>query len=131
VEIADQLPLNTLVLRERAAAIFTTIVTQARQLIADGNDTDVTRSLLGALNNVAIHLSELGQREAALAAVQEAVATLAPFFLALPKAFADRMVMAARNYLKHAKQLNQQPDADLLPIIEKLKILQSQTGGES
>lgn len=133
MEIADQLPLNTLVLRERAVAILSTIVTQARQLIADGNDTDGTRSLLAtSLNNVANHLSELGQREAALAAAQEAVSLLAPFFLALPQAFADWMVVAARNYREYAEQLNQQPDADLLlPIIEKLNALQSQTGGES
>jgi hypothetical protein len=36
-----------------------------------------------------------------------------------------------RNYLNYAEQLQREPDTALLiPIIEKLKALQSSTGGE-
>lgn len=47
IEIADQLPLNTLVLRERAAAIYDTIVAQARGLVEAAPDSETPRSLLG------------------------------------------------------------------------------------
>jgi hypothetical protein len=133
LEVANQLPLNTLVLRERAAAIHDTIVTQARRSVETASDPEAPRSLLAtALNNLATFLSNLGQREAALAAAQEAVTLLSPFFLALPSAFAPRMLMAVRNYLNYAEQLQREPDAALLvPIIEKLNALQALTGSES
>lgn len=125
LEIANQLPLNTLVLRERAAAIYSTIVEQARRYVAATSDLEAARSLLaGSLNNLASFLSAVGQREAALAAAQEAVAVLSPFFLALPPAFAQSMLTMVRNYLRHAEQLQREPDAALLiPIIEKLNAL--------
>jgi hypothetical protein len=101
-----------------------------RQLAATRPDAFLP-DLATSLNNLATFLSNLGQREAALAAAQEAVAILSPFFLALPSAFAQWMATMVGNYLKYAEQSQREPDAALLvPISEKFEALQSLTGGE-
>ncbi len=65
--------------------------------------------------------SEQRPREA-LAAYEEAMRTLAPFFLRLPAAFADRMAYMVWDYLAACAATGAQPDEDLLrPVQEALQ----------
>jgi hypothetical protein len=43
--------------------------------------------LASSLNNLSLRLADLGRREDALTTIEEAVRLLAPYFLALPKAY--------------------------------------------
>ena len=50
---------------------------------------------------------------------------LAPFFLKLPAAHAQRMMVMCRQYLEHSESLGVEPDAALLgPIVEAFQKLQ-------
>ncbi|MBI3246825.1 MAG: tetratricopeptide repeat protein [Deltaproteobacteria bacterium] len=112
VEIANQLPLNTLVLRERAAAIYDTIVAQARHYVAAAPDTEAPRSLLASsLNNLANCLSDLGQREEALAAAREAVALYRQLAAARPDAFVPDLAMSLNNLANCLSDLGQREEA--------------------
>ncbi len=72
-----------------------------------------------SLNNLAISLSDLGRREDALTAAQEAVSTLRPHFLKFPHAHAPNMQVMANNYSQRCEQLSAEPDMNLLqPIVE-------------
>ena len=82
-----------------------------------------------SLNNLGNRLSDLGRREDALAAANEAVRALRPHFLQHPAAFADWMVTMVRNYLQYAEAAGVEPDEALLaPIAEALEGLKQ--GGE-
>jgi hypothetical protein len=72
--------------RQEALAPARESVDLYRELAAKAPDA-YHPDLASALKNLAIFLSEVGQREAALAMAEEAVRTLAPQFLALPAAF--------------------------------------------
>lgn len=125
-EIVGQIPLNTLVLRDRAAAIYAIIGERARQFLSL-EDNEQTRALLASsLNNLAPYLSELGRREEALTVAQEAVAILAPYFLGRPLAFVQWMATMVKNYLDLIERLDREPDAALLhPIFEAFEALES------
>ena len=70
-------------------------------------------------------MSVLGRREEALEATREAVVLLAPFFLRLPAAHAQRMGLFCDQYLKLSETVGVKPDAALFaPIVEALRKLQ-------
>ena len=74
-----------------------------------------------SLNNRSVRLADLGRREEALETIEEAVRTLASFFLRLPEAFADWMRIMIQSYLARCEETGIAPDADLLePIAEAL-----------
>ena len=78
-----------------------------------------------SLNNLGNRLSELGRREDALAAAQEAVTLLAPFFLRLPKTHAQWMIAMAQAIPGTLGTPGVEPDAALLaPIVEAFQKLQ-------
>jgi tetratricopeptide (TPR) repeat protein len=110
--VANQLPLNTLVLRERAAAIYDTIVAQARSFADAEPDAEASCSLLAfALNNLATFLSALGEREAALATAQEAVALHRQLAAVRPDAFAPDLAMSLNNLANRLSDLGQREEA--------------------
>jgi hypothetical protein len=83
--IANELPENTLALRERAAEIGTRLV---ELLFADvAAHLSQLPALTTALNNLSLRLSALGQHEAALAVSEEAVALRRDLTAARPDAF--------------------------------------------
>ncbi|MFQ5613587.1 MAG: hypothetical protein ACE5H9_15795, partial [Anaerolineae bacterium] len=85
--------------------------------------------LATSLNNLGDRLSEGGSPEEALGAYEEAVRTLAPFFLRLPAAFAGRIEYMARDYLEACQTLSQEPDGELLgPVVEVLQELAEAEG---
>ena len=64
-------------------------------------------------------LSELGQREAALEAAQEAIQSLCPYFLQRPQAFAAWMQIMCQVYIRAAETAGLELDQNLLgPIVE-------------
>ncbi len=108
LEVADQLPRNTLVLRERAAAIYDTIVTQARHYVDAASDTETPRSLLAmSLNNLAGFLSDLGQRKEALATVQKAVRLYRQLAEAQPETFLPDLAGSLNNLANRLSDLGQ------------------------
>jgi hypothetical protein len=67
-----------------------------------------------SLNNLGDRLSEIGEPEKALAAYEEAVRILLPFFRVLPPAFADRMRYMLRDYLAACGRGKREPDWELV-----------------
>jgi hypothetical protein len=105
LEIADQLPSSTLVLRERAAAISSTIVAYARRYAAATQDAEASRlSLATALTNLANRLRDVGQREAALMAAQEAV-RLYRQLVAWPEVFRPNLARSLRTMGQNAHNM--------------------------
>lgn len=81
-----------------------------------------TPDLAMSLNNLAAMLSDLGRREDALQRAEEAVRTLAPFFISQSAAFAPWMATLVSVYSKARDAAQHEPDLDLLgPIIERLQ----------
>ncbi len=72
-----------------------------------------------SLNNLGDRLAEMRRPAEALAAYAEAVRTLAPFFLRLPAAFADRMDYMVRDYLAACEAAGQEPDEALIRSIQE------------
>ena len=65
-------------------------------------------------------LSDLGRREEALKAAEEAVRSLTPHFLQYPEAFGGWMQVMVVNYLKRALELGRKPESDLLcPLLQQ------------
>lgn len=81
IAIANELPQQTLALRELAVKITARIVEAFR------SSTEADPALAYWLNNLSVRLSALGQREAALAAIQEAVDIRRALAAARPDAF--------------------------------------------
>jgi len=79
---------------------------------------------------LATFLSAVGRRTDALAPAKEAVDTLAPYFLALPDAFAAWMATMVQNYLTHSEDVGQEPDMELLaPILATFQAMQAEHEG--
>ena len=76
-----------------------------------------TPDLAGSLHNLAICLSELGRREDALAAAEEAVRLLKPYFLQQPAAFAKAIIAYARDYIRRCELAGREPDVALFESI--------------
>ena len=73
LSVADELPDNTLILRERAANLQATIVHRLRSVAKPPDPVKHKGQTAMALNNLGNRLSDLGRREQALEATKEAV----------------------------------------------------------
>jgi tetratricopeptide (TPR) repeat protein len=102
IEIAAEIPDQTLTLRELAADLAQQITDRLRALLADPTERDADvplRAILaGSLSNLSIRLSQLGQREEALAASQEAVDMYRRLAQRHPDAFLPELA-SGLNYL--------------------------------
>ncbi len=90
--IAAELPDQTLALRERAAETTQRIVTALAQRAT--NDPDLVPSLAQWASNLGVRLSDLGEREAALAAAREAVALYRDLAAQRPDAFRPNLAIS-------------------------------------
>jgi tetratricopeptide (TPR) repeat protein len=102
MQIAGQLPAQTLVLRELAVDLTRRIVDRLRTVAGSELEReDVAEAelhlLAGSLNNLGTGLSGLGRREEALAAAQEAVAIRRRLAAARPDAFLPDLAMSLNN----------------------------------
>jgi hypothetical protein len=79
--------------------------------------------------NLSSRLGDLGRHEVAITAMEEAVRLLAPYFLALPKAYERWMKVMVKGYQHKASELDRPSDQELLgPIVAALESL-DQSGG--
>ncbi len=117
--IAAELPENTLALRERAAAITARIV----DAIRGGDECDLARlpGLAGWLNNLSVRLAHLGRREAALAAIEEAVTIYRALAAARPDAFGPELARSLHNLSNRLSALGRR-EAALAAIEEAVAI---------
>jgi tetratricopeptide (TPR) repeat protein len=93
--IASELPPSTLALRKPAAAITERIVEQLRASAT--SDPERVPELAGWLNNLSQRLSDLGRREEALAAIEEAVELYRVLAAARPDAFRPNLALSLNN----------------------------------
>jgi tetratricopeptide (TPR) repeat protein len=106
--------------REEALAAAQEAV-DIRRRLAQANPQAFLPDLAKSLNNLGDRLSEVKRSQEALEAYEEAVRALAPFFLQLPAAFADRMSYMVRHYFDACQAAGREPDGELLgPVVEAL-----------
>jgi tetratricopeptide (TPR) repeat protein len=117
--IADELPEQTLALRERAAEITARIV----ELLAPRAEIDpeLIPIRAGWLNTLALRLSDLGQREAALAAAQEAVELRRALAAQHPDRFQPDLAMSLNNLASRLGDLGQR-EAALVAVQEAAEL---------
>jgi tetratricopeptide (TPR) repeat protein len=96
VQLADQMPEHSVRLAALAATLTSQQVTQYRAGMVAG-DLDAASRLAGSLNNLSPRLADLGRREDALAAIQEAVIIRRELAAARPDAFRPDLAMSLNN----------------------------------
>ncbi len=109
--IANQLPKQTLILRERAAAIYRTILQRLRTAEDPHDPSQQDGLIAGALNNLANRLSDLGRREEALKTAQEAVEIHRALAAERPDAFRPDLAMSLNNLGNMLSELGRREEA--------------------
>ena len=107
--IADQLPQRTVNLRERAVAVWERITNAMRD--ASAGQPQLRALLATALNSLGNRLAELGWREAALAATEEAVAVYCELTAAQPDVHLPDLAMSSNNLGIRLSELGRHDDA--------------------
>ena len=82
-----------------------------------------------SLNNVSVMLSELGRREAALAASREAVQYFLTLTRQVPQAFQQQLLIATPQLFETFEALGREPKSEPI-VLEVIAFLQSQQGPE-
>ncbi|MDP8943911.1 MAG: tetratricopeptide repeat protein, partial [Actinomycetota bacterium] len=118
VEIADALREHSVALRELAVAATKQALDDAREQ-DDGVERDWRVADL--LNNLSIRLADLGRREDALAAIEEAVESYRRLAEARPEAFGPDLAMSLNNLSNRLADLGRREDA-LAAIEEAVEI---------
>ena len=96
VTLADQMPGHSVQLAALAATLTGQQVTQYRVGMVDG-EPDAASRLAGSLNNLSLRLADLGRREEALAAIEEAVGIRRELTAARPDAFRPDLASTLNN----------------------------------
>ena len=109
-QLADQMPEHSVRLAALAATLTSQQVTQYRA-DALGGEPDAASRLAGSLNNLSVRLADLGRREDALAAIQEAVAICRELAAARPDAFRPDLAMSLNNLAVRLADLGRREDA--------------------
>jgi tetratricopeptide (TPR) repeat protein len=110
VRISHGVPQQTLALREFAADIQMRIADVVRPLAQENPDA-FTPLFAAVLNNLANRLSDLGRREPALAAAEEAVALYRQLTAARPDAFTPDLAMSLNNLASFLSDLGRREPA--------------------
>ncbi len=118
--IANELPQTSLALARHAVRIHGAIAQSLVEEIDQGR-TERIPSLAAAYNNLAIRLSEVGQREAALAPAQEAVAICRELAAKAPDAYRPDLALALNNLANRLSEVGQR-EAALAPAEEAVAI---------
>jgi hypothetical protein len=97
-------------------------VVQVYRVLAKSRPDACAPDLARSLTNQARCLSDLGRGKEALAASEEAVRRLAPYFLARPDAFRDLMRPMVGTYIHCVREEGGEPDMTLLmPMLDPLQ----------
>ena len=113
VVIANALPHQTMALRELALDLTRSIVDRLRIVAIDGEAGDAAQPwrLSGWLSNLGLRLGDLGRREEALAASQEAVEIRRRLAQARPDAFLPDLATSLNNLGNHLSNLGLSEEA--------------------
>ena len=93
-----------------AATLTSQQVTQYRADMADG-EPDAASRLAGSLNNLSVRLADLGRREDALAAIEEAAGIYRELAAARPDAFRPDLAMSLNNLSVRLADLGRREEA--------------------
>jgi len=109
MRLADAFPQRTLALRERAAHILSNVAHHLRVLAAEPENLSIQSEIEGerahVLNNLSLRLSDLGRREEALKAIEDAVAVYRALSQALPDVFRPYLAMSLNNLSNYLSDL--------------------------
>ncbi len=111
MQLADAFPHQTLALRDRAAAITAAIAEHLRSAVEGETDPAVLGVRASILNNLSVRLSDLGRREEALAAIEEAVAIRRELAVLRPDAFRPDLAMSLNNVANRLSDLGRREEA--------------------
>jgi tetratricopeptide (TPR) repeat protein len=117
--VADRLPERSTALAELAAEVATQVVTCQRDLVA--SDIEALPDLAGSLNNQSNRLRDVGRREDALTAIEEAVKIRRELAAARPDAFLPDLAGSLNNQSNRLRDVGRREDA-LTAIEESVKI---------
>jgi tetratricopeptide (TPR) repeat protein len=109
-QLADQMPEHSVQLAALAATLTSQQVTRYRAGMVAGDLNAVSR-LAGSLNNLAPRLADLGQREDALAAIEEAAQVYRELAAARPDAFRPALAGSLHNLSVQLAGLGRAEDA--------------------
>ena len=109
--LISAMPANSLVLREVAAEQSARLANLWSVIAQSTSDEDALNRAAGWQNNLANRLSDLGQREAALAAAQEAVDLYRALAAARPDAFTPDLAGSLNNLASFLSDLGQREAA--------------------
>ena len=122
VELSNAMPMDTLELREIAAALATTVVDTIKSRGDDLKDLDQLAILAASLNNLSNRFSALGRREEALASIKEAVAIQRDLAATRPDAFRPDLATSLNNLSNCFSELGRREEA--LAAIEEAVAIQ-------
>ena len=111
VPLVEALPIETTVLRETAVELTGRLATYFRQEAKRSNDPAALAHAAGWSNNLAVRLSDLGRREDALAASEEAVRLNRALAEARPDAFISNLAMSLTTLANRLSDLGRREDA--------------------
>jgi tetratricopeptide (TPR) repeat protein len=117
--LAKAMPTATVELREAALSVAEAIVVQLRR--HDPSSEPVASALAGGLNNLSGRLMALGRREAALAAIEEAVARYRTLVHARPEVFLPNLATSLSNLSNTLSDLGRREAA--LAAIEEAVVI--------
>ena len=109
-QLADQMPEHSVQLAALAATLTSQQVTQYRAGTGDG-EPDAASRLAGSLNNLSLRLADLGRREEALTAIEEAVTICRELAAARPDAFRPDLAGSLTNLSTGWADLGRREDA--------------------
>ncbi|MGV9610310.1 tetratricopeptide repeat protein, partial [Streptomyces sp. NPDC003631] len=121
-QLANRLPNTSHNLAETAAHLTQRLTDEYRVLAATDADAFLP-DLAGSLNNLAVRLGELGRREDALTAIEEAITAYRELAAARPDAFLPDLAMSLNNLSNRLGALGRREDA-LTAIEEAITIRQ-------
>jgi len=108
--LADQMPEHSVRLAALAATLTSQQVTQYRAGNINGKP-DAASRVAASLNNLSVRLADLGRREEALAAIQEAVTIRQELAAARPDAFRPDLAMTLNNLSNRLADLGRREEA--------------------
>ena len=111
------MPTHTLEMREIAAELAKTLVDQARHLAGEELDLDEAVTLAGTLNNLANRFFDLGRREEALVAIEEAVDLYRSLVSIQPDDFRPGLAASLISLSRYRSELGRREEA--LDVIEE------------
>ena len=109
--LSDSMPQHTVELRATAVDLSTAIVKLARSRVHASKDPQIKARLAQSLNNLSNRLGDIGQREAALAAIDEATDICRTLSANGPHDFGAVLAMLLNNRAVHLSHLGQLEDA--------------------